>query len=189
MKTVTAPAAASAAHLGRLLSELASDHGKAVQAYAEKLLNDHHLAQDITQETFLRAWPHAERLYFTDGSVRGWLLTVARNLVIDRARSASVRHETVGTDERDTLLPDHADAVLDSVETDALLGLLSPEHREVLVHTYLCGQTVQETARILGIPAGTVKSRRHYALSKLRAQVRQGASTRARTVSGAGRHR
>ena len=67
-------------HLGTLVRE----HEKALLAYTEKLLNDHHLAEDIVQETLVRAWRHTDRLYDSEGSVRGWLLTVARNLVIDR---------------------------------------------------------------------------------------------------------
>lgn len=153
------------------LHTLMSDHRKALLAYAEKLLNDHHLAEDIVQEAMIRAWPHTDRLYRTEGSVRGWLLTVTRNLVIDRQRSAAARRETVGADDRDVPLADHADAVVASVEATALLRRLSPEHREVLLHTYLYDRTVEQTARILGIPAGTVKSRRHYALTSLRAMA------------------
>ena len=97
---------------------------------------------------------------------------MTRNLVIDRLRSAPSRYETVGAENQDVVQRDHADAVLASVDATALLRLLSLEHREVLVHTYICGRTVQETARILGIPAGTVKSRQHYALCNLRARSR-----------------
>ncbi|TWD13520.1 RNA polymerase sigma-70 factor (ECF subfamily) [Streptomyces sp. T12] len=156
------------------LHRLMADHGKALLAYAEKLLNDHHLAQDIVQETFIRAWRHMDRLYRTEGSVRGWLLTVARNLIIDRQRSSAARRETVGTDDRDLPLVDHADSVLASVEAATLLRLLSPEHQEVLLHTYLYDRTVEQTAQILGIPAGTVKSRRHYALTGLRTLATSG---------------
>ncbi|MFJ8364231.1 sigma-70 family RNA polymerase sigma factor [Streptomyces sp. NPDC093984] len=138
--------------------------------YAEKLLKGRHTAEDIVQEALIRAWSHAERPYSTEGSVRSWLLTVTRNLVVDRTRSAWARHETVGAEHRDVTLPDHADAVLTSVQATALLRLLSPEHREVLLHTCLYDRTAQETARILGIPAGTVKSRRHHALNSLRRQ-------------------
>ncbi len=164
----------TAAHRNQLLHTMMSDHAKALLAYADKLLNDRHTAEDIVQETLIRAWPHAERLYSTEGSVRGWLLTVTRNLVVDRMRSAVARHETIGAEDRDLPLPDHSGAVLASVEATCLLRRLSHEHREVLLHTYLCGRTVQETARILGIPAGTVKSRRHYALNILRAQAGEG---------------
>jgi hypothetical protein len=101
---------------------LVSEHAKALLAHAGKL-------------------PHAERLHSTEGSVRGRLLTVTRNLIVDRMRSASARHETVGADGPDVPLPDHADAVLTSVEATSMLRQLSRDHREVLVHTYLCGRT------------------------------------------------
>ncbi|MFE3166124.1 sigma-70 family RNA polymerase sigma factor [Streptomyces sp. NPDC059224] len=171
MTTTTHAPAASPAHRDQLLHTMMSDHAKALVAYAEKLLNDRHTAEDIVQEALIRAWPHAERLYSTEGSVRGWLLKVTRNLVVDRMRSATVRHETIGAEDRDVPLPDPSGAVLTSVEATALLRQLSHEHREVLLHTYLCGRTAQETARILGIPAGTVKSRQHYALTALRAKA------------------
>ncbi|MEU6140850.1 sigma-70 family RNA polymerase sigma factor [Streptomyces sp. NPDC047081] len=171
MTTTTAVAAASAAHRDQLLHTMMADHAKALLAYAEKLLKDRHTAEDIVQEALIRAWPHAERLYSTEGSIRGWLLTVTRNLVVDRMRSAAARHETIGAEDRDVPLPDHSGAVLTSVEATDLLRELSHEHREVLVHTCMFGRTAQETARILGIPAGTVKSRRHYALNTLRAKA------------------
>jgi RNA polymerase sigma-70 factor (ECF subfamily) len=178
MKTIAAPDASSKARQEHLLHVLVADHGKALLAYAEKLLSDRYLAEDIVQETLIRAWNHTERLYSTEGSVRGWLLTVTRNLVIDRLRSAPSRYETVGAENQDVTQRDHADSVLASVEAVGLLRLLSFEHREVLVHTYLCGRTVQETARILGIPAGTVKSRQHYALNNLRTRARARATAR-----------
>ncbi|MEU6221354.1 sigma-70 family RNA polymerase sigma factor [Streptomyces sp. NPDC047022] len=174
MTTTSHAGTASAADRGQLLHTMMSDHAKALLAYAEKLLNDRHTAEDIVQEALIRAWPHAERLYSTEGSVRGWLLKVIRNLVVDRMRSAAARHETVGAEVRDVCLPDHSGAVLTSVEATDLLRQLSPEHREVLLHTCMYGSTAQETARILGIPVGTVKSRRHYALNILRAKAGQG---------------
>ncbi|MDO0925061.1 sigma-70 family RNA polymerase sigma factor [Streptomyces sp. TG1A-8] len=171
MNTTAAADAPSTARRNQLLHTLVSDHAKALLAYAGKLLNDRHMAEDIVQEALIRAWSHSERLYGTEGSVRGWLLTVTRNLVVDRLRSAASRHETVGADERDVSLPDHSGAVLASLEVTKLLRQLSHQHREVLLHTYLCGRTVQETAQLLGVPAGTVKSRQHYALSSLRTKA------------------
>jgi RNA polymerase sigma factor (sigma-70 family) len=147
---------------------LVRDHRGALTAYAARLLGDHHLAEDVVQEALLRAWPHAERLYSTEGSVRGWLLKVVRNLVIDRMRSPSVRYETAHAHSEEAAARDDTDAVLAAVDSVRLLRRLSREHREVLVHTYLCGRTLDETAGILGVPVGTVKSRRHYALRTLR---------------------
>ncbi|WP_329136872.1 sigma-70 family RNA polymerase sigma factor [Streptomyces sp. NBC_01476] len=155
-----------------LLHSLVTEHRKALTAYAARLLGDHHIAEDIAQEALIRAWPHTDRLYSTEGSIRGWLLRVTHNLVVDRLRSPAVRYETIDAGAHDLTQRDHTDAVLASVESARLLRLLSREHREVLVHTYLCGRTVQETAGLLGVPAGTVKSRQHYALLKLRSDVR-----------------
>lgn len=163
-------------HVGQSRQELLTliaEHEQALLAYAESLLNDRYMAEDIVQETLIRAWPHAERLYSTEGSVRGWLLTVTRNLIIDRLRTAAVRRETVSSDDQDAMLPDHSDTVLASVEAASLLRQLPREHREVLLHTYLHDRSVQDTARILGIPTGTVKSRQHYALTSLRAKAPQ----------------
>ncbi|MFJ9627665.1 sigma-70 family RNA polymerase sigma factor [Streptomyces sp. NPDC091280] len=154
-----------------LLGTLAANHSRPLLAYVERILGERHTAEDIVQETLIRAWRHSERLCANDGSLHGWLLTVARNLAIDRLRSAYSRHEVPGVEHPGTLLDNHADAVATSVDTAALLGHLSDEHQEVLVHIYLHDRTVQETARILGIPPGTVKSRQHYALRRLRNRV------------------
>lgn len=162
-------------HQDELLHGLVSDHSKALLAYARTMAKDHHLAEDIVQETFLRAWANIEKLYSRQGSIRGWLLTVTRNLMTDRMRSAASRHESVGAED-DRILEvrqrmteaDSADAVLTSVETMARLHHLSLAHREVLWHIYWRDRTVDETARILGVSSGTVKSRQHYALTYLR---------------------
>lgn len=165
------PADPPAASAGPFLRALTADHAGPLLAYVERILGDRYLAEDIVQETLIRAWRHADRLIANDGSLRGWLLTVARNLAIDRVRSAYARHEAPGAAHDAVIQSDHADTVAASVDTMALLRDLSPEHREVLVHTYLYDRTVDATARILGIPAGTVKSRQHYALSRLRRRV------------------
>ncbi|NJP14541.1 sigma-70 family RNA polymerase sigma factor [Streptomyces thermoviolaceus subsp. thermoviolaceus] len=159
----------------RAFDELArtfvAGHRRSLVAYAEKLLGDPHLAEDIVQETFVRALPHVERLHATRGSVRGWLLTVTRNLVIDRQRRAAVRRESVSMDFAEPVVRDHVDEVLAAMDSVRLLRALSAEHREVLVHTYMRDQTLEQTAKLLGVPTGTVKSRQHYALRKLRARL------------------
>ncbi|MER5601564.1 sigma-70 family RNA polymerase sigma factor [Streptomyces sp. NPDC002265] len=172
-------ATAPAAHREHLLEVLVADHAKPLLAYVERMLRDRHTAEDIVQETLIRAWHHADRLRASEGSIRGWLLTVARNLAIDRIRSAYSRHESVGAEHQGLLQNDHADTSAASVDALALLRHLSHEHREVLVHTYLQDRTVHETARILGVPAGTVKSRQHYALRQLRNRVRSRAAVEA----------
>jgi len=74
-----------------LVRKLYNEHGASLLAYATRLTNDRAAAEDVVQETLLRAWKHADVLTEEKGSVRGWLLTVARNIVTDRARARAVR--------------------------------------------------------------------------------------------------
>ncbi|MEW2501434.1 sigma-70 family RNA polymerase sigma factor [Amycolatopsis sp. CA-161197] len=156
-----------------LVRSLFEEHGKAMLAYATRLLGDRAAAEDVVQEALVRAWRHPESLVNGKGSVRGWLLTVVRNLVTDKIRARAARPTEVA--ESPTTVPvarDHSDQVVDSMVVLAALDDLSAEHREVLEHVYLHGRTVGETAEKLGIPPGTVKSRSYYGLRALREQFR-----------------
>ncbi|MFI6876119.1 sigma-70 family RNA polymerase sigma factor [Streptomyces sp. NPDC050400] len=160
-----------------LLRTIVGEHRAGLVSYAEKMLGDRGLAEDIAQETVIRAWRNIDRLLGMEGSVRGWLFTVARHLVIDRVRKAHVRREVVGEAHHERASgPDGTALVHDTLVVRPLLLRLSPEHRAVLVHIYLCDRSIQETAGILGVPTGTVKSRHHNALRKLRAVARREAA-------------
>lgn len=159
-----------------LIRSLYRDHGRSLLAYTLRLTGDRGIAEDVVQETLIRAWKNAEKLHSGQGSVRGWLLTVARNIVTDRVRARASRPQEVGGDYVDVPAEsrDPADEVVDMMVVLGALDGLSAEHREVLVATYYRGQTVAEAARTLGIPPGTVKSRTYHALRALRAALSGG---------------
>ncbi|MDG4795740.1 sigma-70 family RNA polymerase sigma factor [Micromonospora sp. WMMD1082] len=145
------------------------EHRGALLAYAQELTRDRMAAEDVVQEAFLRAWRHERKLSTGTGSLRGWLLKVVRNIVFDAARARRARPQEVAEPPLDlTTAPDHADLVVNTMVLADALGSLSVEYREVLERMYLHGYSVAETARALGIPSGTVKSRSHYALRTLR---------------------
>jgi RNA polymerase sigma-70 factor (ECF subfamily) len=153
-----------------LIRSLYEEHGRSVLAYATRLTGDRAAAEDVVQETLLRAWKHADRLVESEGSVRGWLLTVARNIVTDRARARAVRPtEVADAAHRPPVEKDHSESVVNTMVVLDALDRVSPEHREVLVELYYRGRSMAETAKELGVPPGTVKSRSHYALRALRA--------------------
>ena len=138
-------------------------------AYATSLTRDRAAAEDVVQEALLRAWRHPEILVNGKGSVRGWLLTVVRNLVKDQIRARNARPAEVAEGPVESAIEqDHADQVVNSMVVVDALSALSAEHREVLEQVYLLGSTVAEAAKALGIPPGTVKSRSYYALRALR---------------------
>jgi RNA polymerase sigma-70 factor, ECF subfamily len=147
------------------------EHGRAMLAYATRLLDDRAAAEDVVQEALIRVWRHPEVVTNGRGSVRGWLLTVVRNLVTDRVRARAARPPEVAEtldEPRAATVRDHADAVSASVTVLAALEVLSPEHRAVLEHVYFRGCSLGEAAAALGVPTGTVKSRSYYALQALR---------------------
>jgi RNA polymerase sigma-70 factor, ECF subfamily len=153
-----------------LVRSLYAEHGRSLLAYATRLTGDRAAAEDVVQETLVRAWKHADDLTGGKGSVRGWLLTVARNIVTDRARARAVRPvEVADVVDRPPVEGDHSESVVNTMVILAALDQVSPEHREVLVELYYRGRSVTEAAKELGVPAGTVKSRSYYALRALRA--------------------
>ncbi len=160
-----------------MLKELHDEHAQALWRYVLHLCGDRSMADDIVQETLLRAWTKWKSLDSSPGGPRAWMYTVARNLVIDDARSARSRYE-FGTDEVPERSRDRTDALFDSIVMRDSLAELSADHREVLVHSYYAGRTVPEIARELGIPEGTVKSRLHYGLKALRLALQEKGVTR-----------
>jgi RNA polymerase sigma-70 factor (ECF subfamily) len=144
-------------------------------AYATQLTRDRAAAEDVVQEALVRAWRHPDSLVNGKGSVRGWLLTVVRNIVTDQVRARNARPTEVAEGPVETAVEqDHADQVVNSMVVVDALSTLSAEHREVLEQIYLLGSTVAEAAKTLGIPPGTVKSRSYYALRALRENSPQG---------------
>ena len=154
------------------LPELYARHAGAVHSRVRRMLRDHDHAEDVVQETLVRAWRNLDRMPPGEDGARRWLLRVARNLAIDHMRARRARPaEVTETAGWDTGTADHSEAVIDTVYVQDALRRLSPDHRAVLTEVYLNGRTAQEAAAILSVPVGTVKSRVFYALRLLRAQM------------------
>src|SRR5690348_1674507 len=147
-------------------------HREALHSYIARFCPDWASAEDIVQETFIRAWRHLPQLSADDRPIRPWLFRVARNLLIDADRAARARPVTVQEQPDEEAGTDPGlNQVLDRELVSAALQQLSPAHQAVLVRTFYHGGTLATVARELGIPHGTARSRLHYALHALRQQL------------------
>ncbi len=164
-----------------MMRELHDEHAAALWRYALRLTGDHARAEDVVQETLLRAWRHPEVTDDAERSARAWLFTVARNMIIDERRSARFRNESSTADVEaiaDRAGPDEVDTALDKLLLSTALSQLSDDHRAVVLRAYYQGWSVAQTAADLQIAEGTVKSRLHYAVRALRLSLQEMGVTR-----------
>jgi RNA polymerase sigma-70 factor, ECF subfamily len=159
------PVAESADEEGLRAAFLA--HSGELYGYARRSLADGGAAEEVVQETFIRAWRARERFDPDLGSLRTWLFAIERRIVIDHARSRALR-QTSPLPEELAQVEDDIERALVGWQVEEALRRLRPEHRQVLVETYYRGRSGRELAVELGIPEGTVRSRLFYALQSLR---------------------
>jgi RNA polymerase sigma-70 factor (ECF subfamily) len=152
-----------------LLRALHDEHAAALWGFVLHLTGgDRNRAEDVVQETLFRAWRRPVVLAQRDSSARGWLFTVARNIVVDDWRAGQRRPTTSSELVAEPLEPDATDTAVQSIMVAEAIRRLSRDHRAVLLECYFRGCTAAQAAGRLGIPVGTVKSRLHYALHALR---------------------
>lgn len=166
------PAVVLAARGGdlRAFEHLVRSYQAPVWRFLRHLLGDAELAEDVTQETFVRVH---RRLGTFDGRSRfsTWLFQVARNAGIDALRSRARR-------ERLTLVPP-PDVVSPELrhELDAALAALDRDLREAILVVEVLGLSYLDAAALLGVPIGTVKSRVHRARERLLGWMTAGEAT------------
>jgi len=164
-----------------LMKALYDEHAGALWRYAMRLTGDASRAEDVVQETLLRAWQHPEVIGDTERPARAWLFTVARNMIIDERRSPKFRNVVGSLDEAgapEQAAPDEVDSALDRLLIADAMAQMSPEHRAVVERSYYRGWSTAQIAADLDIAEGTVKSRLHYAVRALRLTLQEMGVTR-----------
>ncbi|KUM80459.1 RNA polymerase sigma factor [Streptomyces curacoi] len=164
------------------MAALYDRHAGWLHARLSRRCADPEVVREVLQDTFVTVWRSADA--HRGEQAGGWLWTIAARRLVDalRVQERAARLETTPMDEAGA--GHAAAAAAPSVEERVLAGLeygdvgtaldrISPELREVLRATVVDGLTTRETARLLGIPEGTVKSRAMRARAELRAALAQ----------------
>lgn len=151
-----------------------------VYGAAAAIVGDGPNAAEVAQEAFLRAWRHAGAYDPRRGSVATWLLSITRNLAIDRIRMARSRPSEVfdltAISERPSAAagPEDAAVVADEAgRVGELVGQLSAELRRALLLASIAGYTAQDVADHEDIPLGTAKTRIRTALGRVRRAIQE----------------
>jgi len=157
-------------------------HGGAAYSLAYRIVGERAAAEDVTQEAFISIWRSGARFDRTRGSVRSWMLSIARNRAIDFLRSKAGKAPKLTFDD-DAILEQRPSEELTeeeamrretASEVRGALGRLPGDQSRVIELAYFGGFSQSEIARMLGVPLGTVKGRMRLGLEKIRGELAEG---------------
>lgn len=154
------------------LSLLFDRYSNAIMGLLTRMLKDQHIAEEVLQTTFLRAWERIDKYDESKAALYTWLYAIARNAALDvirlksfERRSMSQPIENVNAEVSSTYIPTAG------IDTNKLLNSIEVKYREVLDCLYLQGYSQRETAEKLNIPLGTVKSRLRVGMKNIRNEI------------------
>ncbi|TKJ16509.1 sigma-70 family RNA polymerase sigma factor [Blastococcus sp. CCUG 61487] len=150
-----------------------------VYRYVHNRVGDRATAEDVTSETFVRALRRIDSLSFQGRDVGAWLVTIARNIVLDHVKSSRYRLEVATADMRDAdrATDSPEDAVISHLTNRQLLECvqqLGSEQQECIVLRFIHGLSVSETAEIMGKKDGAIKALQHRAVRRLAGMLPEG---------------
>jgi RNA polymerase sigma-70 factor (ECF subfamily) len=156
------------------LSELYQSYGSAVYGLALRVLRNEGLAEEVTQDTFLKLWHQPERWDADKGKLIVWLLTITRHAAIDRLRREQRAPEVAGVPVEDLAGVLGNPSLVDEPDWQnnrlmmSLMQQLPSEQSQVVEMAFYQGYTHSDIAERLSLPLGTVKTRLRLGLQKLK---------------------
>lgn len=137
-----------------------------------KVINDEHISQDVLQEVFVKIWNNVGQYDQKKGRLYTWMINVARNAAIDKLRSrGEIMRSKIHTGDNavdnigNTLKTEQA---TDTIGLRKMVADLKPEYESIISLAYFKGYTLDEIAKTLDMPLGTVKTRMRSAIKQLR---------------------
>ncbi|MER0442559.1 sigma-70 family RNA polymerase sigma factor [Emticicia sp. W12TSBA100-4] len=155
---------------------LYNNYSGALFGVINKIVQSDDDANDLLQDTFLKIWRNIDNYDSSKGSIFTWMMNIARNLSIDRVRSADFRDSSQNISMEQNIIyqvdTEHQTVMdVDSIGLRKVVDNLKPEYRQLIELVYYQGYTQAEVSEEYGIPLGTVKTRIKAAVGSLRAML------------------
>lgn len=155
---------------------LYNNYSGALFGVISKIVQSDDDANDLLQDTFLKIWRNIDNYDSSKGSIFTWMMNIARNLSIDRVRSADFRDSSQNISMEQNIIyqvdSEHQTEMdVDSIGLRKVVDNLKPEYRQLIELVYYQGYTQAEVSEEYGIPLGTVKTRIKAAVGSLRAML------------------
>ena len=159
----------------KAFNKLYNIYNKSVYGIIYKIVKDNAIAEDLLQDTFIKAWQNSESYSPEKGRFFTWILNIAHNTAIDKVRSKTYKESRSNFDTdnfyNSISSNDCLDKQTNSIGINKYVSKLSPKGLKVVNLIYFKGFTQKQTSEHLNIPLGTVKTRNRNCINKLRAMM------------------
>jgi RNA polymerase sigma-70 factor, ECF subfamily len=155
-------------------SILYDNYSAAIYGVVNKIVKSSEVAQDVTQDVFVKIWNNFHKHDPSKGTLFTWMLNLARNAAIDKYRSAEYTQQFKLNTDIESYVgvidnENHSSYNVDAIGVRTIVAKLKPEYRQLIELVYFQGYSQSEIADEFDIPLGTVKTRIRAALTNLRA--------------------
>lgn len=159
----------------KAFEELYTMYGESMQGVIYNIVRDQKIAEELTQDVFIKVWNNASSYSADKGRFFTWILNIARNTAIDKTRSKAFKNARKNLDAEyfvDILqTSDSLDDQTDAIGIKHFVSKLAKKCIEVIELLYFKGYTQKETSEALNMPIGTVKTRNRNCIKELRTLV------------------
>ena len=154
---------------GAAFRELYQQTSGVVYGFAMSILRNKHDAEDVMHDTFIKIHSSAVT-YKPSGNPMAWILTIVRNLCLNRIRAGKVCEELPEYDDLAGTSND-SETMLDRMVLETAMNVLDAEERQIVILHAMTGFKHREIAEILDLPTGTILSKYNRALKKIRKEM------------------
>ena len=161
-------------HNEQAYSFLYDNYSKAIFTIIKQIIPQQEVAEDILQEVFVKVWQNIHSYDVSKGRLYTWMISIARNLSIDRTRSKEFNKQSKTASLQDNvhISGNTEENKISDIGLKKVLTSLPADNAKLIDLAYFKGYTQEEISKIMMIPVGTVKTRMRSAISFLRTKIK-----------------